>query len=48
MNMLLLTQGIRNQIRLAQMIMDFQVIVFDELQPTALPKDEILLSEDVL
>jgi hypothetical protein len=48
MDMLLPTQGIRNQIRLARMIVNLQVIVFDELQPTALPKVEILLSEDIL
>jgi hypothetical protein len=47
MNMLLLTQGIRNQIRLARVIVNFQVIVFDELQPTTLPKVEIFLSEDI-
>jgi hypothetical protein len=47
MDMLLPTQGILNQIRLAWMIMNFQVIVFDELQPAALSKVEILLSEDV-
>jgi hypothetical protein len=48
MNMFLLTQGICNQIRLARMIMDLQVIIFDELQPTALPKVEKSLSEDIL
>jgi hypothetical protein len=47
MNMLLLTQGIRNQICLARMIVNLQVIVFDELQLTALPQVEILLSEDI-
>jgi hypothetical protein len=47
MDMLLPTQGFRNQIRLAQMIMNFQVIVLDEIQPSVLPKVEILLSEDV-
>jgi hypothetical protein len=45
--MLLPTQGIRNQIRLARMVVNFQVIVLDELQPAVLPKVEILLSEDV-
>jgi hypothetical protein len=30
------------------MIVDLQVINFDELQPTALPKVEIFLSEDIL
>jgi hypothetical protein len=48
MNMLLLTQGIRNQIRLARMVMNHQVLIFDELQPTSLPKVEIFLSEDIL
>jgi hypothetical protein len=42
------TQGIRDQIRLAQMIVDLQVIIFDELQPMALPKVELFLSEDIL
>jgi hypothetical protein len=48
MDMLLPAQGIRNQIHLARMIVNFQVIILDELQPTALPKVEILLSEDIL
>jgi hypothetical protein len=48
MDMLLPTQSIRNQICLARMIVNFQVIVFDELQPTVLPKVKILLSEDLL
>jgi hypothetical protein len=48
MNMFLPTQGIRNQIRLARMIVDIHVIIFDELQPTALSKVEIFLSEDIL
>jgi hypothetical protein len=47
MNKLLPTQGIRNQIRLARMIVNLQVVIFDELQSTTLPKVEILLSEDV-
>ena len=47
MDMLLSTQGICNQIRLARMVMNLQVIILDELQPTVLPKVEILLSEDV-
>jgi hypothetical protein len=29
------------------MIVNFQVIILDELQPSVLPKVEILLSEDV-
>jgi hypothetical protein len=45
MDVLLSTQGICNQIRLARMIVNIQVIVLDKLQPTALPKVEILLSE---
>jgi hypothetical protein len=48
MDMLLLTQGIRNQIRLARMIVNFQVVILDELQPMALPKVVIFLSEDIL
>jgi hypothetical protein len=30
------------------MIVNFQVIICDELQPMTLPKVEILMSEDVL
>jgi hypothetical protein len=48
MDMLLPTQGIHNQVRLARMTVNLQVIAFNELQPTALPKVEILLSEDIL
>jgi hypothetical protein len=33
---------------IALTIMNLQVIILDELQPTALPKVEILLSEDIL
>jgi hypothetical protein len=47
MDTLLLTQGIRNQIRLARMVMNIQVIVFNELQLTVFPEVEIFLSEDV-
>jgi hypothetical protein len=43
-----LTQGIRNEIRLVRIIVNFQIIVLDELQPSALPKVKILLSENVL
>src|SRR5688572_33365830 len=46
--MLLPTQGICNQIRLAWVIVNLQVIILNELQPTTLPKVEILLSEYVL
>jgi hypothetical protein len=48
MDVLLSTQGICNQIRLVQMIVNLQIIILNELQPTALPKVEILLSEYVL
>jgi hypothetical protein len=48
MNVLLSTQGISNQIRLARMIMNLQIIILNKLQPTALPKVEILLSEYIL
>jgi hypothetical protein len=48
MNMLLLTKGIRNQIRLARIKVNLQVIILDELQPTTFPKVEIFLSEDIL
>jgi hypothetical protein len=47
MNLPLSTQGIRNQIRLARIIVNFQVIILDELQPSALPKVKILLSKNV-
>ena len=46
--MLLPTQGICNQICLAWVIVNLQIIILNELQPTALPKVEILLSEYVL
>jgi hypothetical protein len=48
MGVLLPTEGIRNQIHLARMIMNLQIIILNELQPSALPKVEILLSEYVL
>jgi hypothetical protein len=48
MDMLLPTQGICNQIRLALMIMNLQIIILYELLPSALSKFEILLSEYVL
>jgi hypothetical protein len=48
MNVLLLTQGICNQIRLARVIVNLQIIILNKLQPTVLPKVEILLSEYVL
>src|SRR5688572_11370209 len=46
--MLLPTQGICNQICLAWVVMNLQIIILNELQPTTLPKVEILLSEYVL
>jgi hypothetical protein len=46
--MIISTQGIYNQIRLARMVVDLQVIDLDELQPTALPKVEIFLGKDIL
>jgi hypothetical protein len=48
MDMFLSTQGICNQIRLAQVIVNIQIIILYELQPSALPKVEIILSEYVL
>jgi hypothetical protein len=48
MNVLLSTQGIYNQIRLARVIVNFQIIILNKLQPSVLPKIEILLSEYVL
>jgi hypothetical protein len=46
--MLLPTQGICDQICLAWVVMNLQVIIFNKFQPTVLPKVEILLSEYVL
>jgi hypothetical protein len=48
MDVFLPTQGIRNQIRLARVIVNLQIIILYELQPSVLPKVEILLSEYVL
>jgi hypothetical protein len=48
MNVLLPTQGICNQIRLARVIVNLQIINLNKLQPSALPKVEILLSEYIL
>ena len=48
MNMLLATQGICNQFCLARVIVNLQIIILYEFQPSALPKVEILLSEYVL
>jgi hypothetical protein len=48
MDVLLSTQGICNQIRLARIITDLQIIILNELQPMALPKVEILLSEYII
>jgi hypothetical protein len=48
MDMFLSTQGIHNQIRLARVIVNLQIIILYEFQPSALPKVEILLSEYVL
>jgi hypothetical protein len=48
MNMLLSAQGICNQICLARVIVNLQIIILYELQPTALPKVEVLLCEYIL
>jgi hypothetical protein len=48
MDVFLPTQGIRNQIRLARVIVNLQIIILNEFQSSALPKVEILLSEYVL
>jgi hypothetical protein len=48
MNMLLATQGICNQICLAWVIVNLQIVILNKLQPTALPRVEILLSEYIL
>jgi hypothetical protein len=48
MDMFLSTQGICNQIRLAWVVMNLQIIIFNEFQPSALPKVEILLGEYIL
>jgi hypothetical protein len=48
MNVLLSTQGICNQICLARVIVNLQITILNKLQPTVLPKVEILLSEYIL
>jgi hypothetical protein len=42
------TQGICNQIRLAWVIMNLQIIILNEFQPTALPKVEVFLGKNIL
>jgi hypothetical protein len=48
MDVLLSTQGISNQILVARVIVNLQIIILYELQPSVLPKVEILLSEYIL
>jgi hypothetical protein len=48
MDVFLPTQGICNQILLARVIVNLQIIILNELQLSVLPKVEILLSEYVL
>jgi hypothetical protein len=43
-----MTQGICNQIHLARVIVNLQIIILYEFQPSVLPKVEIILSEYVL
>jgi hypothetical protein len=44
----LVTQRIRNNVCLTWVIVNFQLIVFDELEPPSLPHVQVWLSEDVL
>jgi hypothetical protein len=48
MSMSLPTQGICNQIRLAWVVMNLQVIVLDEFQPTTLPNVYVFIGKDIL
>jgi hypothetical protein len=41
-------QGIGNHICLARMIMDFQLIIFDQFQPSSLPHVQVRLDEKIL
>jgi hypothetical protein len=42
------TQGIRNHILLTGVIVNLNIIVLDQLQPSSLPHVQISLSEEVL
>jgi hypothetical protein len=42
------TQGIDNHICLARTIMDFQLIILDQFQPSSLPHVQVRLSEKIL
>jgi hypothetical protein len=44
----LATQRIRNHICLAQVIMHFYFIVFDQLEPSSLPDIQIRLGKDIV
>jgi hypothetical protein len=48
MDMFLPTQSICNQIRLTWVIVNLQIIILYEFQPSALPKVEVLLCEYIL
>jgi hypothetical protein len=44
----LVTQRIRNDICISRVIVNFQLVVFDQLEPPSLSHVQIWLSEDVL
>jgi hypothetical protein len=44
----LATQRIRNDICISRVIVNFQLVVFDQLEPPSLSHVQIRLSEDVL
>jgi hypothetical protein len=43
-----MTQRVRNDICLSQVVVNFQLIVFDQLEPSLLPHVQIWLGKDVL
>jgi hypothetical protein len=46
--MSLMTQRVHNDVCLSQVIVNLQLIVFDQLEPSSLPHVQIWLSKDVL
>jgi hypothetical protein len=46
--MCLAAQGIRNDIRFSWMIMNQQIIILDQLQPSSLAHVQFWLGEDIL
>jgi hypothetical protein len=43
-----MTQRIRNDVCLSQVIVNFQLIVLDQLEPSSLPHVQIRLGKDIL